>query len=231
MVVFDEKFQVLKAIIIFLAVDMVNNFLALKRAAKFFRHNQTVSQDIAVLVGHAVERMIWSKFNKYIALKVLFLAAFPTARGRTVMGAPSAKTRKAIFSRDVHRHLSCRATAILAAATNSYDSTISRVSLVVLLIVPVNDAAIRQHFLTSMLDRSSRRGATLTTDAVEANMNPTCTNDTLLTTQPAANGNIRTTILLKTLRPKNYTTISKLLILSYALASGHGLVLLRTTVG
>ncbi len=221
----DKKLQILRAIIVFLAVDVMNDLFAPERTSQFICHYKAMFKNVAILVGHTEERMVGWNLNQDIAMKVLFLASLPTARGRAEVGASPAKACKVFLGGNMHRHLSCGAITVFPPTPNSHYPPICWVSRVVLLVIPINDASIRKYLLTRLLNRSSSRGAALATNAVKSNVNTACANRALLAADSATNGNVMPSILLKALRPENRTSIGQLLVLSYSPASSHGPIL------
>ena len=62
-----DKLKVLKSVIIFDAIDMVNDLPQVKIATKRLSHDQTVFGDVIPLCRHRVKEIVWLNINQPIA--------------------------------------------------------------------------------------------------------------------------------------------------------------------
>ena len=217
----NEKLQVLRTIIVFLAIEVMNDFVTSEWTAYLIGHDQTMLQNITILISHAIHRMSWWEFDDDIPLCILSSTTLPAARCRAKMRAAATQTREMSLARNVDRHLPDRTIAISATTLDGYYPTSGWISLIVSLLVPVNDAAIRQHLFTDLHERPSVGRAALTTEAGEDDMDTAGVDGTFLTTSAALDGDEIAPLSRKSLRPEDNASIRKLLILEYALSSRH----------
>ncbi len=217
----NEKLQVLKTIIVLLAIEMMNDFVISEWTAYLLGHDQTMLQNITILKSHTVHRVSWLEFDDDIPLCILSSTPFPAARCRAKMRATATQTREISLARNVDRHLPSRAIAISATTLDGYYPTSGRISLIASLLVPVNDTAIRQHLFTDLHERPSVGRAALSTEAGEGAMDAAGVDSAFLAASAALNRDEIAPLSRKALRPEDNASIGKLLILGYALSSCH----------